>query len=361
LTDQGAAELTCGACNVNQLLHKNSNQKGFKLPVASDRFLSKVRNDMTIQNQQSKSWSRYWAQGGRDACFSGSDLAILQPLWRNFFSGLEPGSRVLDLATGKGAVLQTAAIVSSAQDKKFELVGVDYAEIPANITQGFQLVGNVTLEKLPFEGQSFDAVSSQFGFEYADQEQAFSEMMRVLAPSARFQMVIHMEQGAIASETRGRLNNLDALGGKEGLIALVEKLAKLEVKKGRDKAVVTNIHQELSKKAAEAFETVRQTIIGAEADDAAKHLFTFLGTLWAKRAGFEPNDVLAKAQEAGAELGAYQLRLQAMLEAAMSKEQIEGLAKLASEQGFTCEMSEVQSEASGAKSIAWCFSGNRTA
>jgi len=101
--------------------------------------------------------------------------------------GIRPGERVLDLATGTGAVALLAARASA------NVTGLDLAEPmiakaraaaqEAGLEVRFDL-GNV--EHLPYDDASFDVVTSAFGFVFApDHANVADELRRVMRSGGR--------------------------------------------------------------------------------------------------------------------------------------------------------------------------------
>lgn len=101
------------------------------------------------------------------------------------FAGIQPGQKVLDVATGTGPVAITAAL------KGAKATGLDLTpELLARAKENAALAGvdDVTwkegdAENLPFADASFDAVVSEFGHIFAPRHQvAADELLRVLKP-----------------------------------------------------------------------------------------------------------------------------------------------------------------------------------
>ena len=123
-------------------------------------------------------WNRYWQFDRIASCFDGGgernyDESVAAG-WRTFFADVPEGARLLDLCTGNGAAALIAAEIGLAQDKQFEIVAVDRAEIdpPAYVSRHREALATIDFrpgteaEKLPFDDGRFDAVFSQYGIEY---------------------------------------------------------------------------------------------------------------------------------------------------------------------------------------------------
>lgn len=157
-------------------------------------------------------WSSYWAGNRVAACMEAADGNYSQVIgqhWQDFFSQLPAGSRVLDLATGNGAVLHFAVNTAQAQGKHLDLYGVDLASIDPwshldrsklnNLTLKF--LPRVNIEALPFASGMFDAVVSQYGAEYADLEKMVPEAIRVLKPGGTINWICHSDDSVVYANT----------------------------------------------------------------------------------------------------------------------------------------------------------------
>ncbi len=137
--------------------------------------------------------------------------------WSDFAQALPNGTRILDLATGDGRVLRWMR----EERRDFELAGVDLAPTLPSAPEGTQTQGGVAMENLPFEDWSFDAVVSQFGFEYGDMEKAAAEIARVLAPGGSVGLMVHRGDGPILERNRHRRAEIDWVLGEKRLSELV--------------------------------------------------------------------------------------------------------------------------------------------
>jgi len=105
--------------------------------------------------------------------------------------GLEPGARVLDLATGTGDL---ALLIAEAAPTA-RIVGLDPSEKMLEVARAkvekAGLLGRIELvvgdaESLPFADSTFDGVTIAFGIRNVpDRERALAEMTRVTKPGGR--------------------------------------------------------------------------------------------------------------------------------------------------------------------------------
>lgn len=155
-------------------------------------------------------WDQFWSneQGSRGGgCLSARWQGIeaqQRKAWQQFVRILSPRAHVLDLATGDGRVM--GWMIAARRDLK--LIGIDQAaEIPPP-PKGTRARGGVTMEKLPFANASQEAVVSQFGFEYGDQDAVLREMLRVLKSGGRVGLMTHRLDGPILEHNRARRDGL---------------------------------------------------------------------------------------------------------------------------------------------------------
>lgn len=157
-------------------------------------------------NNDAKAWGDFWAKnagGNANGCLPDRWAAIeeaQQGAWRSFIRDLPDGADVLDLATGDGRVLKWM----HAERDDLVLSGIDLApEIPP-APSGTTTQGGVSMEDLPFEDEAFDAVVSQFGFEYGDISAVASEITRVLKDGGKVGLMVHRGDGPILEHNQAR-------------------------------------------------------------------------------------------------------------------------------------------------------------
>jgi ubiquinone/menaquinone biosynthesis C-methylase UbiE len=168
-----------------------------------------------VDARTKNAWTAFWQEPGQSHCLSGApDLdPALADHWSAFALSLAPGSRVLDLGCGAGAVGRQ---LSSARDD-VHITGIDFARIPLAIDRQVELLSDTAMECMPFADGTFDAVVSQFGYEYSQTERTAREMARVLGPNARVSLLVHHAGSSIVATNRARLDALVALLGQTTL------------------------------------------------------------------------------------------------------------------------------------------------
>lgn len=167
-------------------------------------------------------WSSYWAAGGLHSCIGGlaedADGAIAG-FWRDRFGSLRDDDRVLDLATGNGALPK---FLRDRVARRLRVDAVDLADLapawrPADADDGITFHSGVRMEHLPFEDGTFDLVASQFGLEYARWPEALDEAARVCAATGRMAFVMHHADSIVIRMGRAEALQQDLLLAEGGL------------------------------------------------------------------------------------------------------------------------------------------------
>jgi ubiquinone/menaquinone biosynthesis C-methylase UbiE len=165
-------------------------------------------------------WESYYRGGGIAACPTGRDLNYtleLHDVWTEFFGALADAARLLDIGTGNGAISLIARQTAESLGRTYEIHGADLAQInpSRDVADGARLFAGITFhpgvaaEKLPFEAESFSAVSGQYALEYTDARQSLAQVLRVLKPGAAAQFILHHAGSIIVDRAHASLRHAD--------------------------------------------------------------------------------------------------------------------------------------------------------
>lgn len=182
-------------------------------------------------------WSEYWRKGtittfhGR---FGQNYDGKVRDHWHAILDRLPTSARIVDLATGNGAIALLAAQHGRRNDRQFEITAVDYAEIDpptlfsktafAEDLREIRFLSNTPIEATGLPDDAFDLAVSQFGLEYADADATVAEIARILKPrDAVFASMIHHGDSAIVRQAREGVEQILACE-KSGLHAAIRDL-----------------------------------------------------------------------------------------------------------------------------------------
>lgn len=170
-------------------------------------------------------WAGYWSRGeaGAGGCIPDAPPqieALLDRLWTEFARALPKGGAVLDLATGNGTVLRRIA----ARRRDLKLTGIDASPSLPPAPPGIRFLAGTAMEALPFPDGSFEAVTSQFGFEYGDPERIVRELVRVLK-GGTLRFLIHHEASVLVRHNAARRRALAWAARESGLLNKARNLA----------------------------------------------------------------------------------------------------------------------------------------
>lgn len=161
-----------------------------------------------MTRDEQASWTAYWRlHPAGAACLPNAPPPVEQALracWLAFFGTLPTPATMIDLACGNGAVMA----IAGAAAPHIAVVGVDYATDIAH--PGLDIRSGVDCRALPFAADMFDAAISQFGIEYCG-DGAVAEMLRVVKPGGRFQIIAHYTDGVLVRHNAARRDALESL------------------------------------------------------------------------------------------------------------------------------------------------------
>lgn len=290
----------------------------------------------------SDKWSRYWSDGRIAACMAdagGSYGDQLGEQWRSWFEQLPECARVLDLATGNGALVHLA--LASGKGSRLRLVGVDYAaiepwrQLPAAHTEHkrIRFYGHTNIERMPFAAGMFDAVVSQYGAEYAETGASIAEAVRVLAHGGCLRWVCHHRDSTIYRNTCSEIEHARFVLDEAQPDLLLAALLQRQIEAGRfigqshQRTASTPQRQALNAALSDCLQRLRAATPASEFLDM---VLQNLAYIYQHREQHAPELVLQKVAEVRVEMEVFLGRMQALVSSALDNDKVNTiLARLA--------------------------------
>ena len=280
---------------------------------------------MAERAARNRAWKQFWQSGHVASCVPGqkSTEQEIHARWQSFFAGLPEGSRILDIATGNGALLRQAALTE--QGSSFELTGVDLAAIdplkdaPGELAShpALRFIGEIDAASLPFDDASFDVVVSQFGLEYADLDAALKEVERVLSPSGRLRWLAHSEESEVVVQNRDRHRQVDLLLAKGGPLDSMGQLV-ARLKRGKNPGLTMN-RLDKSMRAAEEY------LHNHPPADIVREVCRGLADTANRWQAYDPNDLETMVEHSRRQLKAHRQRILDLGEAVLTPARLQGV------------------------------------
>lgn len=287
-------------------------------------------------------WETYYRGGmispSPTAPDDGYDLEVRET-WVEFFSLLADGARLLDVGTGNGAVARIAVQTASALGRNWEVHASDLAptDLLVHVPDGARQLAGITLhpgvatEQLPFEAESFDAVSGHYALEYTDTAAALAQIHRVLKPGSDAQFIVHGSGSVLADAARRSLREAELVLGDTMIFRRLHRLVTMgEVgAETLDSAAV---------ELRAAIQTLKQGIDQAHEVGAGGVLDIALDAvhkLLIARKDMNPQAVGLEVDRAEGELVASALRWNDLLTHARTETQMADIEREAAAAGFT--------------------------
>jgi ubiquinone/menaquinone biosynthesis C-methylase UbiE len=297
------------------------------------------------------SWTLYWQNDNLESCIasqSSEDTRKIGAYWRNFASHLDHNATILDLATGNGAV--PSMLLSG--NPSLNIVAVDKAHIePAKyLSQASQLASvsflpDVDICELPFEPESFDGVSSQFGLEYAPMHEACSSAVRVLKKAGSIRLLMHHEDSEIVRSGTETLSEISRLLIPSGVMPCVIGYVARDI--SLDELEAAGQHYLMK-------DNSKTRHISGQIFDGINQVIESMTT--------NPAHAKTLAHSMRLRLIAEQTRLKQLLNAALNAERANKLAFVLREAGIEIELFEtfkLDEDSNGSALIGWQLSGRK--
>ena len=299
---------------------------------------------MEIKNNN-QHWNDYWSQGHKTSfgsAFTNCYEGVIKATWLQYFKTLKSNSKVLDLCTGNASLLRIAKSCLN-EDNNIHFTGVDYADI--NTSDGFaklsniNLMFNVNIEQLPFEADSFDYVISNFGIEYSNLNKSLAEASRVLIIAVSYTLVCHCYDSTIINSNANELAMLNLMLSEGNVLDNLKALIKALVIREKNKLQASASEQDSYQAACQSAEKFRHKLndkIAIIDNSFTKALhesefLAFLKYLLSKQCQDKETTLRAFKNS----MQAHNSRLSAMINAALSMNQLTSVSELLKENGLS--------------------------
>ncbi len=254
------------------------------------------------------------------------------------------GARILDIACGNGAIATIAAEIGNDKDKGFFIAATDLADIHSELMgeektklarKTIEFHGRTPCERQPFDDDSFDLVTSQFGFEYSNIEKTLAEVRRVLVQGCRFVAISHHSDSVLIEAARVErdiyklaLDELDLIGHSrryfEALGELPDDPTQIEKAQKKVQPLVDKVNR-----GVHSF----QELYGE--DERALFIIGALSFIGRTARTTTQSERLEALDKVGSDFELHRARLVDMAAAALDNEQIEALTLTARSVGFS--------------------------
>lgn len=310
-------------------------------------------------------WDTYW-KGTRDAdsyASGGARHPAITAYWNETLPRLldqaGESARVLDIATGSGAVVES--LYRSAGDTPVDVTCVDISSAAIeSVKERYPDVTAVVADarSIPLPEKNYDLVVSQFGIEYAGPE-ALDEAARLLAPGGNLALLMHARPGIIFNECRA---SLDAV--RRTRQARFVPLAEAFFEAGF--AAVRGADRDPYEKAGATLNPALrkvERILADHGEDVAggtiAKLYGDVERIHTRIQHYDPDEVLEWLRSMSEELDAYETRMSSMCEAASDKKALRGLGQRLEQQGLTIARAKPLKPGGKSLPVAWMLEARR--
>lgn len=303
----------------------------------------------------SEQWSLFWEKGtpttflGR---YANNYDGEVKAFWDEQFASLPEDAAIVDFGTGNGALAVLAAQHGLATGRNLQVVAIDYADIdPAdlvlpnledNVRERIEFRSQCSMEDTGLPDARFDAVISQFGFEYGDPGKTVEEASRLLKPDACIFLLLHREGSAIHTQALDGLKEVEyceASSLHELVTRLLTRLDEIGRSGGKPESdpEAETLREQINGETGQLHDLMEKF------EDPAHLSYFVLNTMAVFRPQFARQpledrvELLAQVAE---ETAAYASRMRDLLSAVRSPAQIDELEQLLGKAGFKTQVSE---------------------
>lgn len=267
---------------------------------------------------------------------------VVHDSWRDYFRTLPAGARLLDIATGIGALSLLAQEVSREQGRGFELHSLDQASTlsaPPLLLDGIRFHARRYDQTTGFDAGYFDAVNGQWLAPEEDTAASgLAELRRILKPGGRARFLFHAVGGAAYEQCQGRIRAVDMLLDEFRLLTharhMFETAFTQETALRRDPVRAVMLAFSSMEAYHEAVERMRLWFPGTPNPKAGEQVVQLIDTCWQQRQVMTLAEIDAHLDRLEERLRAAQLRQRAVCALAVDETRAHRMGRLFKAAGF---------------------------
>lgn len=314
--------------------------------------------------QSPQGWDTYW-QGAKDShalTAGGASHPFFLRFWKQTLEESFEGRdqvRLLDIATGSGAVLECLDSLDFSGAKSVSCVDISDAAI-SGVQERFPEITGIVADarSIPLPSGTFDVVTSQFGIEYAGLA-AIDEAVRLLAPGGDLNLLLHIRSGAIYLECSVALDAIRKTRKSEFTERATSFFeAGFAAVKGEDKQRYEQAGLELNP-AILAIESLISRYGPGVAGGTVATLYDGVKRIHGRIQYYDPEEVLNWLRKMNEELAAYEERMASMCNAALDDAAFDNQCEKLRKSGFTINCSEPLRVQEGEMPFAWILKATK--
>ena len=325
---------------------------------------------MNDQNKKdtTKGWDTYWqgASSGEAFISGGFSHPGFPAIWakalseflaahaeNNVANDTTDVAKILDIATGSGAVIQAFSMLPGAKLENISCVDVSQAAIDG-VKSRFPGVSGIVADAntIPLEAGRFDLITSQFGIEYAGLN-AIDEAVRLLAPGGSLLFLLHIQSGALYRECSASVDALSR-AQQSGFIELTRNFftSGFAAVRGADRGPY-NAAAKAMNPAIKELEAILTEHGEHVAGDTIVTLLSTVQTIHSRIQHYDPDEALGWLKTMEEELPKHEERMVSMQDAALDEATFKAVCEGLTDQGLTIDRAQATYVETDELPIAW--------
>lgn len=306
------------------------------------------------------SWDNYWSGTSHGTAYSsgGTSHPLVLSFWDCFFETVKSNydaPRIVDVASGNGAVVERAQSVFDGQLSNFTCLDISESAIEI-LTSRFAGVHGIVADahSIPQESESCDIVTSQFGVEYAGLE-AIDEATRLLAPGGQIALLLHKTGGGIYRQCAA---SRDAIEKMLASRFIPQAITMLETGFAAYRGADRRNYDEAAKNivpAVRAMESIIRQYGKSIADGTIQQLYVDVTTINRRIPNYDPKEVLSWLEKMHVDVQAFLGRMVSMCDSAIDDTVFAQLCDKLQNQGYKIHRSDPLADKDKDVHLAWAL------